>query len=69
MHLLHISASSFSADEAEAAEDARAEISCMCGQYRWALSNPRQAKLTLYHCDNATEEERAQVRAAVLFIS
>ena len=38
----------------------------MCGQYRWALSNPRQAKLTLYHCDNATEEERAQVRAAEL---
>ena len=39
----------------------------MCGQYRWALSNPRQAKLTLYHCDNATEEERAQVRAAKLY--
>ena len=49
----------------EAGEDARAEISCMCGQYRWALSNPRQAKLTLYHCDNATEEEREQVRTVL----
>jgi len=35
------------------------KISCLCGQYRWALSNPRQSKLTLYHCDNATEEEQS----------
>ena len=34
---------------------------CLCGQYRWALSNPRRAKLTTYHCDDPTEQLRSQV--------
>jgi len=33
------------------------EISCLCGQYRWALSNPRDAKLSTYHCNNATNNQ------------
>jgi len=36
-------------------------IQCLCGQYRWALSNPRRAKLTTYHCDDPTEELKAKV--------
>jgi len=50
--------------ESEAKDDHEDEVSdnkitCLCGQYRWALSNPRQSKLTLYHCDNATEEDQS----------
>lgn len=33
------------------------EISCLCGQYRWALANPRDAKLSTYHCNNATTNQ------------
>ena len=37
------------------------ELWCLCGQYRWALSNPRQARLTTYHCGEPSESQRAQV--------
>lgn len=35
-------------------------IKCLCGKYRWALSNPADHKLTTYHCEQATEEEKSQ---------
>jgi len=46
----------------EKVNESRAEpIKCMCGQYRWSLSNPRHSKLTTYHCDNATDQEKSHV--------
>ena len=42
-------------------KEEKAPIQCLCGQYRWALSNPRRAKLTTYHCDDPTEELKAKV--------
>ena len=38
-----------------------APLRCLCGQYRWALSNPRRAKLTTYHCDVPSEELKSKV--------
>jgi len=46
-----------------AADGSKAEgdpLLCLCGQYRWALSNPRRAKLTTYHCEDPTEELKSQ---------
>jgi len=33
------------------------EVECLCGQYRWALHNPGDAKLTTYHCSNSTNNK------------
>ena len=46
-------------------EDVVGHISCMCGQYRYSMSNPREEKLTRYHCDNATAEEEPLVTPVI----
>ena len=33
------------------------EISCLCGKYTWSLANPREHKLTTYHCTNSTNNQ------------
>ena len=44
-----------------AEKEEKAPIQCLCGQYRWALSNPRRAKLTTYHCDVPSEDLKSKV--------
>merc|ERR1719468_405739 len=55
--LVLTSVEGFDLDLGHQDDEAGQEISCMCGQYRYSLSNLREDKLTRYHCDNATKEE------------
>jgi len=55
--LVLTSVEGFDLDLSHQDDEAGQEISCMCGQYRYSLSNLREDKLTRYHCDNATKEE------------